>query len=40
MAILCKNGEKTQGGYKPIAFWMEHKDNNDTDFAKYAMCSH
>ena len=38
MAILCKNGEKTQGGYKAIAFWMEHKDygnnfNNQANFA-------
>ena len=37
MAILCKNGEKTQGGYKAIAFWMEHKANKDTDFAKHAI---
>ncbi|HBE55052.1 MAG TPA: DNA/RNA non-specific endonuclease [Prevotellaceae bacterium] len=37
MAILCKNGEKTQGGYKAIAFWMEHKSNEDTNFAKYAI---
>ena len=40
MAILCKNGEKTQGGYKAIAFWMEHKANKDTDFANEFLKSH
>lgn len=37
MAILCKNSEKTQGGYKAIAFWMEHKSNDDNSYAKYAI---
>lgn len=37
MAILCKNGETTQGGYKAIAFWMEHKANSDTNYASYAI---
>ena len=37
MAILCKNGETTQGGYKAIAFWMEHKENRDNDYASYAI---
>lgn len=33
MAIVSKkNGE-----YKGIAFWLEHKPNNDNSFAKYAM---
>ncbi len=37
MALLCKNSSTSQGGYKAIAFWMEHKGNNDADFAKYAI---
>lgn len=37
MALLCKNSSPSQGGYKAIAFWMEHKGNNDTDFRKYAI---
>ena len=37
MAILCKNSEASQGGYKAIAFWMEHKANQDTNYAAYAV---
>ncbi len=38
MALLCKSKNwKDQGGYAAIAFWMEHKENNDTDFKKYAI---
>ncbi len=38
MALLCKkSSDKTQGGYKAIAFWMEHKANTDDDFKKYAI---
>ena len=37
MALLCKNSSPSQGGYKAIAFWMEHKGNMDTDFRKYAI---
>lgn len=38
MAVLCKkNSDKTQGGYKAIGFWMEHKANNDDNYAKYAV---
>lgn len=37
MALLCKNKSTSQGGYKAIAFWMEHKANTDTDVAKYAI---
>ena len=33
MALLCKKN----GVYKSIAFWLEHKPNNDNSFAKYAM---
>lgn len=37
MAILCKNSSSTQGGYKAIAFWMEHKANSDTNIKSYAI---
>ncbi len=38
MALLCKNSSSSQGGYKAIAFWMEHKANTDTDnYADYAV---
>ncbi len=37
MALLCKNSDSTQGGYKAIAFWMEHVANSDTNFADYAI---
>ena len=37
MALLCKNPENRGGGYKAIAFWMEHKSNTDTAFKKYAV---
>lgn len=38
MAVLCKkNADKTQGGYKAIGFWMEHKANTDDNYAKYAV---
>lgn len=37
MALLCKNKNQSQGGYKAIAFWMEHKDNNDTNPLPYAI---
>lgn len=37
MALLCKNKSTSQGGYKAIAFWMEHKANNDTYALPYAI---
>ncbi|MGN0233284.1 MAG: DNA/RNA non-specific endonuclease [Bacteroidaceae bacterium] len=37
MALLCKNPESRGGGYKAIAFWMEHKANSDTNFRSYAI---
>lgn len=37
MALLCKNHQASQGGYKAIAFWMEHKANTDTNVAAYAI---
>ena len=39
MAILAYSGKysKVNGGYKAIAFWMEHKENNDKVSAKYAI---
>lgn len=37
MAILCKNSKAGQGGYKAIAFWMEHKANTDSNYAAYAV---
>ena len=37
MALLCKNKQASQGGYKAIAFWMEHKANTATSVAEYAI---
>lgn len=37
VALLCKNPESRGGGYKAIAFWMEHKANLDANFRKYAV---
>lgn len=39
MAILCKNKQTSQGGYKAIAFWMEHNSDlsNATNYKKYAI---
>jgi len=37
MAILCKNNSQTNGGYKAIGFWMEHRKDyvDDKNFAPY-----
>lgn len=35
MALLCKT--KGNGGYKAIAFWMEHKANTDNKYSNYAI---
>lgn len=37
MALLCKNKSQSQGGYKAIAFWMEHKANTATNPTPYAI---
>ncbi len=37
MALLCKNSNPGQWGYKAIAFWMPHKANNSDDFKAYAI---
>lgn len=37
MALLCKNSDPSQWGYKAIAFWMEHKENSSKDFKAYAV---
>ncbi len=37
MALLCKNSDPSQWGYKAIAFWMLHEPNNSTDFKAYAV---
>lgn len=37
MAILCKNSDKSQWGYKALAFWVEHTNNNDTNLKKYVI---
>lgn len=39
MAILCKNKQASQGGYKAIAFWMPHtRDLSDaTNYKKFAV---
>lgn len=31
MAVLCKNSEKTNGGYKAAAFWVEHLNENHSN---------
>ena len=35
MAVLCKNKDQAQGGYKAMAFWAEHKPNSDKSLKKY-----
>lgn len=35
MAVLCKNQDSSQYGYKAMAFWVEHAVNDDTDLRKY-----
>lgn len=35
MAVLCKNKSTSQGGYKAMAFWVEHTSNSDTSLRKY-----
>ncbi|MCM1108678.1 MAG: DNA/RNA non-specific endonuclease [Clostridium sp.] len=37
MAILCKNQDPSQYGYKALGFWIEHKANSDTDLKKYTV---
>lgn len=37
MALLCKNRESSQGGYKAIAFWMKHEANTRNDYASFAI---
>lgn len=38
MALLSYNkSDKTQAGYKAIAFWMEHKSNTDSNYKDYAI---
>ena len=38
MALLSYNKlDKTQAGYKAIAFWMEHKSNTDSNYKDYAI---
>lgn len=37
MALLCKNSKPGNGGYKAIAFWMEHKGNTSSNYRQYAI---
>lgn len=37
MALLCKNSNPSQSGYKAIGFWMKHEGNDSKDFARYAV---
>lgn len=37
MAILCKNSDPTQDGYKAIGFWMKHEANTRRDFRSFAV---
>lgn len=35
MAILCKNQDPSQYGYKALGFWIEHKANSDKNLKNY-----
>lgn len=37
MAILCKNQDPSQYGYKALGFWIEHKANSDKRLINYAV---
>ena len=37
MALLCKNSNPSQGGYKAIGFWMKHEANDSKDFRGHAV---
>ena len=37
MALLCKNSNSTNGGYKALGFWIEHKSSSDSSLGKYVV---
>ena len=37
MAILCKDKSSANGGYKALAFWVEHKSNSSNDLKRYVV---
>ena len=37
MAVLCKNSSPTNGGYKAMGFWIEHKSSSDSSLSKYVV---
>ncbi|MCF0196565.1 MAG: DNA/RNA non-specific endonuclease, partial [Bacteroidaceae bacterium] len=38
MALLCKNKQTSQGGYKAVGFWIEHNTTSKgNNFSQYAM---
>ena len=37
MAILCKNRDAVNGGYKALGFWVEHTVNGSTNLDKYVV---
>ena len=37
MAVLCKNSSPTNGGYKALGFWIEHKSSSDSSLSKYVV---
>ena len=37
MALLCKNKDASNGGYKALGFWIQHQSNSATDLAPYVV---
>ena len=37
MAVLCKNKDAANGGYKALGFWVRHQRDNNTDLSQYVV---
>lgn len=37
MAVLCKNSNAVNGGYKALGFWIEHKASDDSSLGNYVV---
>ncbi|MBR1469283.1 MAG: DNA/RNA non-specific endonuclease [Prevotella sp.] len=37
MALLCKNKEANNGGYKALGFWVQHQSNSTSDLTPYVV---
>ena len=37
MALLCKNKDTTNGGYKALGFWIQHQSGNTSNLAQYVV---